>query len=776
MTRRGWLRGGAAFFAAVLLLCLARTFVQARFDGYLRASTEANYQSGLEQLAYKLDSAISNILQLLERIAENANVRAIVPEEFDYQQQQRISDATALLRISAGYGEYFDSICVYMPGRVLTSLGMNYQSLLLQSGPPLSREQQDALAQLGQARFFHSVSAPLEGIRGTGQKNAMLFCRAFSLDGGEDALALVEMRPDWLSRLFGEALVRVTAPDGKVLHDGLVSAPEACMRAECADGWVLEWDARATDGEHLVRGTVINGVFVASLLLVLALTILFLRHKSSVAPSAYFTLAIALPVMLYVTTHFALLQGVVSQAVYSSCRMAYDNVLNNLEMTFSRAENTILRIMFDSTVYSYKNIDDTESRLKAIRTHLTAANTGMYLRVYDGKGEFLFQTHSYGIPAARDTAFDPKMINTLLRGHPSLERALGGQYYLEYTIKLYDIADMDRTGFFRAGIPETELSRVFIGGGANFVADIFVMGPDGTILSCVDTRRIGQKAELGAESFVSGIGNTSLLLVAVPDAQKIQNDLYALSISSIIYILIVLLIILLCMHILLASRLSAEAIRRAELESIRRRLEIQTLQAQISPHFLCNTIETIRCLMDEHCGDTASYMLKQLSNMFKFGISRVDNAITVEEELNYARAYIRLMNIRFDGRIHDEWHVDGNLMGETTLKLILQPVIENSIHHTLGSVQYLNLSITLATAGETMYFEIVDDGAGISPEILDRIRGDIKRGEVRDHVGLANVARRIRLFYGEPYGLEIHSQVGQGTTVRILLPRKRESK
>ena len=75
-----------------------------------------------------------------------------------------------------------------------------------------------------------------------------------------------------------------------------------------------------------------------------------------------------------------------------------------------------------------------------------------------------------------------------------------------------------------------------------------------------------------------------------------------------------------------------------------------------------------------------------------------------------------------------------------------------------------------------MYFEIVDDGAGISPEILDRIRGDIKRGEVRDHVGLANVARRIRLFYGEPYGLEIHSQVGQGTTVRILLPRKRESK
>ena len=76
MTRRGWLRGGAAFFAAVLLLCLARTFVQARFDGYLRASTEANYQSGLEQLAYKLDSAISNILQLLERIAENANVRA----------------------------------------------------------------------------------------------------------------------------------------------------------------------------------------------------------------------------------------------------------------------------------------------------------------------------------------------------------------------------------------------------------------------------------------------------------------------------------------------------------------------------------------------------------------------------------------------------------------------------------------------------------------------------------------------------------------------------
>jgi signal transduction histidine kinase len=753
------------------LLTITRLFVESRFNVYLVENTEPNYQQMLRQFAHKLDNTTSGIQTLFDHVVNDENLCGFVPGIISYNQQRRVMDIATSLNLAAGYSHSVRALFVYSSAESISGLPTFQRSEYYRIGASL----RSALLSHAPAGGDYAIAsmAAMPFAVPDDIKNDVVVYRALQLrDADERVLLLGVLHGNWLEKLFDGAAVRISAPDGRVLLDKIPNNAASVMRTPCADGWQLEWDAQAAaENVHHTRG--FKGLFFAFLGFAFILVLVLGRYSRRVTNIStlffHMTLVIILPVLLYIGTFFPLMHSTLSQAVHASYQAVYDNVFSNVDFAISKTHQTLLRIMFDPNVYTSYKAEDHASCEMAVCTHLSAANTGMFVRVFAPDGSFVFQTHPFGIATPEKLSVNPKMINTLLRGQPEFETALGSQRCFVYTIKLYDIQTMESAGYIQAGLSEREMTSNFFGG-ADPALDLFLVDASGTILYCADAHRIGEAIHIGESDFVRTLTRSALRLIAIPDVEKIRSDLYAVIVSCILYVLTALLIVLLAVYIILLHRFSAETIQRIRIESERSTLEIQTLQSQISPHFLCNTLETIRCLIDDCHQDAASYMLAQLSSMFKFSISRFDNVVSAQEELDYTRAYIRLMNIRFDNRIHDEWLIDSELLSCSVLKMILQPIVENSILYALESAESLALTISLGIKDDCLCFLVRDNGIGIPADTLDRIRSEINAGVIRDHIGLINVARRIRLFYGNKYGLQIDSAVGKGTSVYVLLP------
>jgi sensor histidine kinase YesM len=210
---------------------------------------------------------------------------------------------------------------------------------------------------------------------------------------------------------------------------------------------------------------------------------------------------------------------------------------------------------------------------------------------------------------------------------------------------------------------------------------------------------------------------------------------------------------------------------RRELEGQKKELELIALQGQINPHFLCNTLETIKWTIYDRDVKTAVVMIDSLNNLFKYGISRIENVITIEQEVRYAQSYTEIVQLRNSSKIEFEWDVDDALLQRKTIKLILQPIIENAIHHGLETRKKGgHVLIRCREEEEEIVFTVQDDGVGLSPEKLEQIRNKLEDRHA-NHIGLNNVHARIKIYFGEAYGLTIDSAPGQGTTVRIRLPK-----
>jgi sensor histidine kinase YesM len=210
---------------------------------------------------------------------------------------------------------------------------------------------------------------------------------------------------------------------------------------------------------------------------------------------------------------------------------------------------------------------------------------------------------------------------------------------------------------------------------------------------------------------------------------------------------------------------------RRELEGQKKELELIALQGQINPHFLCNTLETIKWTIYDRDVKKAVVMIDSLNNLFKYGISRIENVITIEQEVRYAQSYTEIVQLRNSSKIEFEWDVDDALLQRKTIKLILQPIIENAIHHGLETRKKGgHVLIRCREEEEEIVFTVKDDGVGLSPEKLEQIRNKLEDRHA-NHIGLNNVHARIKIYFGEAYGLTIDSAPGQGTTVRIRLPK-----
>ena len=207
----------------------------------------------------------------------------------------------------------------------------------------------------------------------------------------------------------------------------------------------------------------------------------------------------------------------------------------------------------------------------------------------------------------------------------------------------------------------------------------------------------------------------------------------------------------------------------AEQES-KRKNEFDVLQSQINPHFLYNTLDIIVWMIENEKQADAVKVVTALARFFRISLSRGKSIITVRDELEHVRNYLTIQHMRFKNRFTYEIQADEDVMDLASLKLILQPLVENAIYHGMefmdGDGEIL---IRVYRDGDDLYMKVSDNGLGMTQEQVDRMFTDKAHvaSKSGSGIGVRNVNERIRLYFGAEYGLTIDSELDEGTTVTI---------
>ncbi|MCI9121808.1 MAG: sensor histidine kinase [Oscillibacter sp.] len=208
-------------------------------------------------------------------------------------------------------------------------------------------------------------------------------------------------------------------------------------------------------------------------------------------------------------------------------------------------------------------------------------------------------------------------------------------------------------------------------------------------------------------------------------------------------------------------------------ERQKRRSELEVLQSQINPHFLYNTLDSVVWMTESGQQAEAVQMVASLARFFRISLSRGKTIIPLSDELDHARHYMNIQQIRFKNKFTTEIQAGPGTEGLYTLKLILQPILENAIYHGMASAEDDGVIRVSAYREEAnLIIDVEDNGLGMRPELAASLLEE-DQPEVRTSgsgIGLRNVHQRIRLTFGEGCGLTILSEPDEGTLVRIRLP------
>lgn len=210
-------------------------------------------------------------------------------------------------------------------------------------------------------------------------------------------------------------------------------------------------------------------------------------------------------------------------------------------------------------------------------------------------------------------------------------------------------------------------------------------------------------------------------------------------------------------------------------QEAKRKSELSALQAQINPHFLYNTLDSVIWMAESGKHQEVVKMVTALARLFRISISRGRNVISVSEELSHAENYLTIQKMRYKDQFEYRFEVEDDVLGYKTQKLVLQPIIENAIYHGIRQmVDEGEIVIRAYLDGDALVFEVEDNGLGMSEEVRSKVllkHKDDDDGTVRvGGVGVTNVYERIQLMYGEQYGIEIESEIEEGTKVTLTIP------
>lgn len=217
-----------------------------------------------------------------------------------------------------------------------------------------------------------------------------------------------------------------------------------------------------------------------------------------------------------------------------------------------------------------------------------------------------------------------------------------------------------------------------------------------------------------------------------------------------------------------------ELIEQVTKEQIRlRKAEFELLQSQINPHFLYNTLDAIVWLAEAGEQKKVVDMVGSLSEFFRTSLNRGKDIITIGEELNHVRSYLEIQQVRYQDILEYEIHVPEELNKYLIPKITIQPLVENALYHGIKNKRGSGRILIKARKEEDFfYIQIEDNGIGIKEERLEQVRDGIRDGVLtgKDIYGLYNVNERIRLNFGEKYGISIESAYKKMTVVSIALP------
>ncbi len=208
----------------------------------------------------------------------------------------------------------------------------------------------------------------------------------------------------------------------------------------------------------------------------------------------------------------------------------------------------------------------------------------------------------------------------------------------------------------------------------------------------------------------------------------------------------------------------------------KRQLEFAIMHAQINPHFLYNTLYSIKGLCDMGLNKDASQMVSALSSFFRIGISKGKEIISIKDEIEHIEHYLFIQEMRYGDDFSYEINVEQDLLPYNIIKLSLQPLIENAIYHGVKQKRGLGKIIISGYEKEGMiHLEVADNGNGIEKERLKEMKREMeasiqeKKGFIG--IGLKSVNERIKIHFGKEYGIAVNSKPGQGTVVSITIPK-----
>ena len=224
-------------------------------------------------------------------------------------------------------------------------------------------------------------------------------------------------------------------------------------------------------------------------------------------------------------------------------------------------------------------------------------------------------------------------------------------------------------------------------------------------------------------------------------------------------------------HMVLRIQQLMSTVRQEEVNL--RKTELKALQAQINPHFLYNTLDSIAWMCEQGRNTDAVKMVHALARLFRISISKGHELIPIAKEIEHAESYLQIQKYRYKNQFTYEFDVDPACLDYYCNKITLQPIIENAINHGLDlMVEEGCIWVQVLQDGEDILFRVRDNGVGMSQEQLQAIfQRDPKD---RTGIGIKNVNDRLKIYFGKQYGLRITSELDVGTCVEIRMPKIRE--
>ncbi|WP_455383425.1 Cache 3/Cache 2 fusion domain-containing protein [Salinispira pacifica] len=211
-------------------------------------------------------------------------------------------------------------------------------------------------------------------------------------------------------------------------------------------------------------------------------------------------------------------------------------------------------------------------------------------------------------------------------------------------------------------------------------------------------------------------------------------------------------------------------LERRQIEVSLKNAQMNALQAQINPHFLYNTLETIRFLIGMQ-DRRAVQMVQHLGDLFRVSVGGTQHFVSVRQEIEHVKLYMAIHDIRYPGSITVSYDFSDEVLGLRTIRFLLQPIIENSIIHGFdGREEGCRIRISGRIEEDVLVVRVSDNGCGLEDHRLVHVQRQLRGQEPGEGVGLQNISGRIRLQFGERYGLWIESAAGEMTTVTARLP------